>query len=90
MVPDPKTPILNCFYHLLGHCVLSVSEFSCLAMLAKPYPASGLAHMPQIPNELHFSQTIAPESLMLIWRPESCQLPLRIISYIHLRWNLCI
>ena len=31
MVPHPKTPILNCFYHLLWFYVFTVSEFSCLA-----------------------------------------------------------
>ena len=28
MVSHPKTPILNCFYHLLWFYVLTVSEFS--------------------------------------------------------------
>ena len=27
----PKTPILNCFYHLLWFYFLTVSEFGCLA-----------------------------------------------------------
>ena len=31
MVSHPKTPILNCFYHLFWFYVLTVSEFSCLA-----------------------------------------------------------
>ena len=31
MVSHPKTPILNCFYHLLWSYVLTVSEFSYLA-----------------------------------------------------------
>ena len=31
MVSHPKTPILNCYYHLLCSYVVSVSEFSCLA-----------------------------------------------------------
>ena len=31
MVSHPKTPILNCFYHLLSFYILTVSEFSCLA-----------------------------------------------------------
>ena len=29
--PHPRTPILNCFYHLLWFYFLTVSEFSCLA-----------------------------------------------------------
>ena len=31
MVSQPKTPILNCFSHLLWFYPLTVSEFSCLA-----------------------------------------------------------
>ena len=31
MVSHPKTPILNCFYHLLWFYALTVSEFICLA-----------------------------------------------------------
>ena len=50
MVSHLKTPILNCFYHLMWIYVLAHSEISCLPMLAKPYPVSGPAPMPQIPN----------------------------------------
>ena len=63
MVPHLKTPILNGFYHLLWFYFLTVSEFSCLALLAKPYPVSGLTPMPQIPNQLHFIQKSAHEVL---------------------------
>ena len=31
VVSHPKTPILNCFYHLLWSYFVTVSEFSCLA-----------------------------------------------------------
>ena len=31
MVSHPKTPILNCFYHLLWFYFLTVSDSSCLA-----------------------------------------------------------
>ena len=31
VVSHPKTPILNCFYHLLWFYLSTVSEFSCLA-----------------------------------------------------------
>ena len=31
MVSHPKTPILNCLYHLLWFYFSTVSEFSCLA-----------------------------------------------------------
>ena len=51
MVPHPKTPILNCFYHLMWFYLLTVSEFSCLA---RSYSVSGLPPLPHIPNQLHF------------------------------------
>ena len=53
MVPHLKTPILNCFYHLLWCYVLTDPESSCLAMLAKVYPVSVPTPLPQIPNQLH-------------------------------------
>ena len=31
MVSHPKTPILNCLYHLFWFYFLTVPEFSCLA-----------------------------------------------------------
>ena len=58
VVSHPKTPILNCFYHLLWFYLLTVSEFSCLA---KSYSVSGLTPMPHIPNQLHFIQKSAHE-----------------------------
>ena len=63
MVPHLKTPILNCFYHLLWFYFLTDSEFSCLAMLAKPYPVFGPTPLPQIPNQLHCVQKSAHEVL---------------------------
>ena len=59
MVSHLRTPILKCFYHLLWFNVLTDSEFSCLAMLAKPYHVSAPTPMPQIPNQLHFIQKSA-------------------------------
>ena len=53
MVPHPKTPILNCFYHLSLFYLLTVSEFSCLA---KSYYVSGLTPLPHIPDRHHFIQ----------------------------------
>ena len=53
MVSHLRTPILNCFYHLLWFYFSIESEFSCLAMLAKPNPVSGPTNLPQIPNQLH-------------------------------------
>ena len=64
MVPHPKTPILNWFYHLLWLYFSTVSEFSCLA---KSYSLSGLTPLPQIPNPLHFIQKSAHEVLDANW-----------------------
>ena len=63
MVSHLKTPILKCFYNLLCFYVLTDSEFSCLAMLAKPYPVSGPTPMPKIPNLLHCIHKLAHEVL---------------------------
>ena len=63
MVPHLKTPILNCSYHLLWFYFLTDSEFSCLAMLAKPYPLSGPAPLLQIPGQLNCVQKSAHEVL---------------------------
>ena len=37
----PRDPYTQMFYLLLWAYLLTDSEFSCLAMLAKPYPVSG-------------------------------------------------
>ena len=63
MVPHLKTPILNSFYLIFWFYVLTLCEFSCLAMLAKSYSVSGLTHMPRIPKQLHFIQKSAHEVL---------------------------
>ena len=60
MVPPPKTPILNCFYHLLWFYLSTVSEISCLA---KSYPVSGLTSLPHIPHQHHFIEKSAHEVL---------------------------
>ena len=65
MVSHPKTPILNCFYHLLWFYFLNVSEFSCLA---KSSSVSGLPPLPHIPNQLHFIQKSAHEVLEANWK----------------------
>ena len=52
---------------LLWFYFLTVSEFSCLNLLARPYPVSGLTPMPQIPNQLYFVQRSAHEVLGAIW-----------------------
>ena len=61
VAPHLKTPILNRFYHLLWVQLLTDSLFSCLAMLAKPYPVSGPTPLSQIPNQLHCIQKSAHE-----------------------------
>ena len=66
MVSHLKTPMLDCFYHLLWFYSSIDSKFSCLAMLAKPYPVSGPPPMPQIPNLLHCIQKSAHEVLCTI------------------------
>ena len=63
MVCHLNTPIPNCFYHSLCFYVLTDSEFSCWAMLAKPYPVSGPTPIPHNPNQLHFIQKSAHEVL---------------------------
>ena len=60
MFPHPKTPILNCFRHVLWFYFLTVFEFSCLA---KSYYVSSLTPLPHIPNQLHFIQKSAHEVL---------------------------
>ena len=60
MVPHLKTPILNCFYHLLWFYFLTVSEFSCSAKL---YSVSGLTPLPHISNQLHCIRKSAHEVL---------------------------
>ena len=71
MVPHPKTPILNCFYHLLWFYCLTVCEFSCLA---KSYYVSGLTPLPHIPNQLHFIQKSAHEALEANWEARAMPL----------------
>ena len=63
MVSRPKTPRLNCFYHLLWFYFLTVSEFSCLA---KSYCVFGLTPMLHISNQHHFTQKSAHEVLNAI------------------------
>ena len=63
MVSHLKTPILNCFFTLLWCYFLTDSEFSCLTMLARPYPVSGPTPLPHIPNQHHFIQKSAHEVL---------------------------
>ena len=63
MVSHLRTPILYCFYHLLWFYFITDSEFSFLAMLAKPYPVSGPTYLPEIPNQFHCMSKGADEEL---------------------------
>ena len=63
MVPNLRTPILNGFYHLLWFYILTDSEFSCLALLAKSYPVSGGTPLPQFSNRLYCIQNRAHQVL---------------------------
>ena len=63
MVLHLRTPILNCFTYLLSSYFVTDSEFSCLAMLAKPIPVSGPTHLPQIPDQLQYMSKNAHEVL---------------------------
>ena len=49
----PQDPYTQFFTYLLWAYVLTDSECSCLAILARPYPVSGPTYIPQIPNLLH-------------------------------------
>ena len=63
MIFHLRTPILHWFYHFLWVYLLTNSEFSCLAMMAKQYPVSRPTSMPHIPNQLHCIQKSAHEVL---------------------------
>ena len=83
MVPHLKTPILKCFYHLLWFYLLTDSEFSCLAMLAKPYPVSGQLLCPKLLTNTILSKRVHMKCLVLSWRPESWQFSHKIIYFLH-------
>ena len=87
MVSHLRIPILNCFTYLLWAYLLTDSEFSCLAMLAKPYPVSGPTYLPQIPNQLHCMSKCAHEVLGTIL--EARLMPVFIIKSIatFLSWG---
>ena len=48
MLSHLRTPILNYIYHILWFYLLTDSELSSFAMLAKPYLVSGPNHLPQM------------------------------------------
>ena len=47
--------------------VLFCNCFSCLANLAKPYPVSGRAFLPQVPEQLHYMSNCAHQVLMTLF-----------------------
>ena len=85
VVSHLRTPILNCFTYLLWAYFLTDSEFSCLAMLAKPYLVSGPTYMPQIPNLLHCMSKGAHEVLGTVSEARLMSIfQLIIICFVHL------
>ena len=85
MVSHLRTPILKCFYHLLWFYFLTDSEFSSLAMLAKPYPVSGPTYLPQIPNQLHCMSKGAHEVLGTILVARLMPVfHIKIICFVHM------
>ena len=54
-------------YTQLWAYVLTDSEFSCLATLAKPYPVSGPTYVPLIPNQHNCMSKGAHEMLWTIF-----------------------
>ena len=81
MVSHPKTPILNCFYHLLLFYVLTVSEFSCLA---KSFSLLACHLCPTFLTSTISPKRVHMKCLMLSWRPESDQFSFKIFCIIHL------
>ena len=73
--------MLNCFTYLLWAYVLTDSEFSCLAMLAKPCTVSGPTYMHQIPDLLHGMSKGAHEVLETVSQA-------RRMSVLHMK-NVC-
>ena len=85
VVSHPGTPVLNCFAYLLWAYFLTVFEFRCWAMLAKPYPVSGVTYMPKIPNLLHCMSKCAHEVLETIYEARLMSVfPIKIICFILL------
>ena len=67
MVSHLRTLILNCFIYFLWSYSVTVSEFSCLAKLAKPYLVSGPTYLPEVPNQLHCISNCAHEVVMTVY-----------------------
>ena len=59
--------MLKSYIYLLWCYFRTVSEFSCLAKLAKPYPVFGPSYLPQNPNLLHCRQNGAHQVAITIY-----------------------
>ena len=82
MVTHLRTPRLTYLTYILWCYFLTDSEFSCLAMLAKPYPVSGRAYVPLIPSQICCMSTCGHEVLGTILGPRC--MPVFIIKSIAL------
>ena len=67
MVSHLRNPTLNRITNFSWACFLTDSEFSSLAMLAKPYPVYGLSYLPLIPNHFPCMLKCAHEVLRTIF-----------------------
>ena len=83
MVPHVKTPILNCFSHLLWFYAL-------LTLNSVGWPCLRshilcLAHLlcPRFPTHSIVSKRVHMKCLVLAWEPESCQLSHKIIYLLY-------
>ena len=89
MVSHLRTQILTCFIYFLWSYLVAVCEFSCLAKLAKPYPASGPTYLLQAPHQLHCIPHCAPEVLLTVYWAKL--MPASILkSFAYERLRLCI
>ena len=66
--PPTQDPYTQLFLSLIVVLLLTHSEFSCLAMLAKRNPVPGPTLLPQVPNHFHCVRKSAHEVLGTILR----------------------
>ena len=85
-----QDPYTQWFCLLIVGLLFTDSEFSCLAMLAKPCPVSGPTYMPQIPNRLHCMSKCAHEELETISEATLMSVfHTKIICFVLLWLDLC-
>ena len=53
--------------YLLWASSVAVFEFTCFARVAKPFPLCGPTNLPQMPNQLHYTQNNAHQVLFTIY-----------------------